>query len=73
VADDADAPGDEPGQDLEHWVRYFAAEWSAEESAEIQGELERRGVPYVIDGDSLCVARQHERMLDMLVESVTEE
>jgi hypothetical protein len=65
VADDADA--------LRHEVRYFAADWSPAESAEIRRELDRRGVPYVIDGDSLCVAREHERMLDMLVESVTEE
>jgi hypothetical protein len=54
-------------------VRYFAGDWSADEYAEIRRELERRGVQYVIDGDELCVDREHERMLDMLVESVTEE
>jgi hypothetical protein len=54
-------------------VRYFAGDWSADEYAEIRRELERRGVAYVIDGDELCVDRAHERMLDMLVESVTEE
>lgn len=64
----ADGPG---AHELD--VRYFAGDWSAAESAEIRRELERRGVRYVMDGDSLCVAREHERMLDMLVESVTEE
>jgi hypothetical protein len=54
-------------------IRYFAGDWSADEYAEIRRELEQRGVPYVIDGEELCVARAHERMLDMLVESVTEE
>jgi hypothetical protein len=68
------ADADEPRLSaLGEVVRYFAGDWSVDESAEIRQELERRGVAFVIDGDDLCVPKQHERMLDMLVESVTEE
>jgi hypothetical protein len=56
-----------------HEVRYFAGDWSAEDFAEIRAELDRRQVPHSVEGDELCVAKQHERMVDMLVESVTEE
>ena len=53
-----------------HW---FAADWSPAERAEIAGELDARGVAHRFDGEDLYVAREHERMVDMLVESVTEE
>ena len=62
------APDPRPGE-----VHCYAAEWSTAERAEIVGELDARGVPHRFDGDDLYVPREHERMLDMLVESVTEE
>ena len=54
-------------------VRYFAGDWSESELAEIRAELDRRQVPYTVEGDDLSVDRKDQRMVDMLVESVTEE
>ncbi len=56
----------------EHEVRYFAADWSPDERAAIRQELVRREVPFTLDGEDLLVARSDERMVDMIVESVTE-
>jgi hypothetical protein len=54
-------------------VKYFAGGWTVEELAAIEQELERRGVRYTIDGEDLLLHDDHvERMVDMIVESVTE-
>lgn len=54
-------------------VRYFAGGWTVQELAEIEQELDRQGVRYTIDGDDLLVHDDHqERMVDMIVESITE-
>lgn len=53
-------------------VRYYAGEWSVEELAAIQQELERQDVAFTMDGDDLVVDRHVERMVDMIVESITE-
>jgi hypothetical protein len=53
-------------------VRYYAGGWSVEDLAAIQRELETQGVSYTIDGDDLLVDRDVERMVDMIVESITE-
>jgi hypothetical protein len=54
-------------------VRYFIGDWAPADLAEITNELERRGVAFTIDHDNLWVGRHDERLVDMLVESVTEE
>jgi hypothetical protein len=54
-------------------IRYFAGDWSPENLAEIRAELARRGIAATLEGDELFVDRHHEREVDMLVESVTEE
>jgi len=53
-------------------VRYYAGDWSVEELAAIQRELERQRVTYTMDGDDMLVDPHHERMVDMIVESITE-
>jgi hypothetical protein len=54
-------------------VRYYAGGWTVQELADIERELERQGVTYSIDGDDLLVHDEHaERMVDMIVESITE-
>ena len=53
-------------------VRYYAGEWSVDELASIQRELDRRTVAYTMDGDDLVVDAKVERMVDMIVESITE-
>jgi hypothetical protein len=54
-------------------VKYFAGGWSQEERAAIEQELARQGVRYTLDGDDLLLHDDHqERMVDMLVESITE-
>ena len=53
-------------------VRYYAGDWSVEELASIQRELERQRVTYTMDGDDMVVDPHHERMVDMIVESITE-
>jgi hypothetical protein len=54
-------------------VKYFAGGWTVQELAAIEQELERQGVRYTIDGDDLLLHDEHqERMVDMLVESITE-
>ena len=54
-------------------VRYYAGGWSVDELASIQQELARQGVVYTMDGDDLLVHDDHaERMVDMIVESITE-
>jgi hypothetical protein len=53
-------------------VRYYAGSWSVDELASIQQELERQGVAYTMDGDDLLVEEHVERMVDMIVESITE-
>jgi hypothetical protein len=54
-------------------VKYFAGGWSDDERAAIEQELDRQGVRYTLDGDDLLVHDDHqERMVDMLVESITE-
>ncbi len=54
-------------------VKYFAGDWSVQELAAIEQELERQGVRYTIEGEDLLVHDAHaERMVDMIVESVTE-
>jgi hypothetical protein len=54
-------------------VRYYAGDWTVQELADIEQELERQGVAYSIDGDDLLVHDDHaERMVDMIVESITE-
>jgi hypothetical protein len=54
-------------------VTYYAGAWTVEELAAIERELSRQGVRYSIDGDDLRVHDSHvERMVDMIVESITE-
>jgi hypothetical protein len=53
-------------------VRYYAGDWSVEELAAIQRELERQAVTFTMDGDDLLVDEHVERMVDMIVESITE-
>lgn len=54
-------------------VRYYAGGWTVQELADIERELDRQGVAYSIDGDDLLVHDDHaERMVDMIVESITE-
>ena len=53
-------------------VRYYAGGWSVEELAAVQRELERQDVAYTMDGDDLVVDHHVERMVDMIVESITE-
>jgi hypothetical protein len=54
-------------------VTYYAGAWSVDELAAIERELTRQGVRYSIDGDDLHVHDSHvERMVDMIVESITE-
>jgi hypothetical protein len=53
-------------------VRYYAGGWTVEELATIQQELERQAVAYTMDGDDLLVDGKVERMVDMIVESITE-
>ncbi len=53
-------------------VRYYAGDWSVDELASIQRELERQRVAYTMDGDDLLVEPKVERMVDMIVESITE-
>jgi arginine repressor len=57
----------------DHEVRIFAGRWSAAERAEILAELAQREITATIAGDDLVVARQRQREVDMIVESVTEE
>ena len=52
--------------------RIFAGGWTVDELAAIQQELERRGVRYTMDADELLVDEHAERMVDMIVESITE-
>lgn len=54
-------------------VKYYAGDWTVQELAAIEQELDRQGVRYSLDGDDLLVADDHaERMVDMIVESITE-
>jgi hypothetical protein len=54
-------------------VKYYAGGWTVQELAAIEAELERKRVAYSIDGDDLLVHDDHaERMVDMIVESITE-
>jgi hypothetical protein len=53
-------------------VRIYAGGWTVDELAAIQQELDRRGVSYRMDADDLVVDDQAERMVDMIVESITE-
>jgi hypothetical protein len=54
-------------------VKYFAGGWTVQELADIERELDRQGVQYTLDGDDLLVHDDHqERMVDMIVESITE-
>ena len=54
-------------------VKYYAGGWTVQELAAIEAELDRTGVAYTIDGDDLLVHDDHaERMVDMIVESITE-
>jgi hypothetical protein len=54
-------------------VKYYAGEWTVEELGAIEQELTRQGVRYSLDGDELVVEDNHaERMVDMIVESITE-
>jgi hypothetical protein len=53
-------------------VRYYAGGWTVAELAEIQQELDRQAVAYTMDGDDLLVDDKVERMVDMIVESITE-
>ena len=53
-------------------VRYYAGDWSVDELVSIQRELERQHVTYRMDGDDMLVDPHHERMVDMIVESITE-
>ncbi|HEX9505200.1 MAG TPA: hypothetical protein VGA62_04250 [Acidimicrobiia bacterium] len=62
-----------PGVPPDEQVHYYIANWAPADLAEITSELDRRGVTFTIDGDDLCIHRRDERMVDMLVESVTEE
>lgn len=57
----------------DHVVRIFAGRWSEAESTEILAELARRGIEVQTDGDDIVVPRHHQREVDMIVESVTEE
>jgi hypothetical protein len=54
-------------------VKYYAGGWTVQELAAIEQELERQGVRYSIDGDDLVLHDAGaERMVDMIVESITE-
>ena len=54
-------------------VKIYAGGWTVEELAAIEQELERQGVRYTIDGEELLLHDDHqERMVDMIVESITE-
>jgi len=53
-------------------ARYYAGGWTVEELAAIQQELDRQAVAYTMDGDDLLVDTKVERMVDMIVESITE-
>ncbi len=54
-------------------VKYYAGGWTVQELAAIEQELERQGVQYAIDGDDLVLHDAGaERMVDMIVESITE-
>ncbi len=53
-------------------IRYYAGSWSVEELAAIQRELQRQNVAFTMDGDDLLVEPHVERMVDMIVESITE-
>jgi hypothetical protein len=53
-------------------VRIYAGGWTVDELAAIQQELERQGVAYTMDADDLLVDEHAERMVDMIVESITE-
>lgn len=53
-------------------MRYYAGDWTLDELTEIQRELERQDVAYTMDGDDLLVDEHVERMVDMIVESITE-
>jgi hypothetical protein len=53
-------------------VRIYAGAWTVDELAAVQQELERRGVGYTMDDDDLLVDESSERMVDMIVESITE-
>ena len=54
-------------------VKYYAGGWTVQELAAIEQELDRQGVQYTIDGDDLLLHdTDKERMVDMIVESITE-
>ena len=54
-------------------VKYYAGGWTVQQLADIEQELERNGLAYHIDGDDLLLQDEHaERMVDMIVESITE-
>jgi len=54
-------------------VKYYAGGWTVQELAAIEQELDRQGVHYTIDGDDLLLQdAAAERMVDMIVESITE-
>jgi len=57
----------------EHVVRIFAGNWKDTELSEILAELASRGIEVQTDGNDLVVPRDHQREVDMIVESVTEE
>jgi hypothetical protein len=62
-----------PGPSHDNQVRYYIGDWEPVDLAEITRELESRGVAFTIEGEELWIGKEHERMVDMLVESVTEE
>jgi hypothetical protein len=54
-------------------VKYYAGGWTVQELAAIEQELTRQGIRYTLDGEDLLVHDRHaERMVDMIVESITE-
>jgi hypothetical protein len=54
-------------------VRYYAGGWSVQARTDIEQELARQGVAFTYDDDDLVVHDDHaQRMVDMLVESITE-
>jgi hypothetical protein len=62
-----------PGASNDDQIHYYIGDWEPVDLAEITRELETRGVAFTIDGEELWIGKEHERMVDMLVESVTEE
>lgn len=61
------------GSSKDDEIHYYIGDWEPVDLAEITRELETRGVAFRIEGEELWIGKEHERMVDMLVESVTEE